>query len=163
MYISYSGSHGTGKSSCVFKTAAQLKMEHNNKRVGIITEIASESPFKINKETTEESQLWIFTSQIKRELEIINMYDLIVGDRACVDCIGYSLVAGFYTLANAMIKIAKCHIHVYNEIIFKTIANNPYHFKDGIRSSDTKFRNDVENAILEAYKMIGIEDTLIME
>ena len=163
MYISYTGSHGSGKTTAVYKTAFEMKLKYNDKRVVTLAEIASESPFKINKETTEESQLWIFTSQIKRELEMINMYDIIVGDRTCVDCIGYSLVAGFYALADAMIEVAKSHVHVYNEIIFKTIANNPYHFKDGIRSSDTKFRSDVENAILEAYKMIGIEDTLIME
>ena len=163
MYIGYTGSHGTGKSFSTLATASQLKLEHNDKRITVLMEVASESPFKINKGTTRESQLWIFTTQIQKELENLNMYDILISDRTCVDCIGYSLAAGFYVLAEAMVRVAKCHVYIYDKIIFKTIANNPYHFKDGIRSSDIKFRIDVEEAILIAYDMIGIKNKLIIE
>ena len=56
LHIAYSGTHGTGKTTSVFDTASFCKMQFPNKSVHVITEKASESPFKINKETTQDSQ-----------------------------------------------------------------------------------------------------------
>ena len=163
IYIGYTGSAGVGKSTSVFEMARMCKIDNPYKRVAVITETASESPMKINTETTWQSQLWIFTKQINRELELLNKYDIVISDRTCFDCIAYTRVAGFLTLADAMMQVASTHSILYTQIIFKSIANNNYFYKDGIRSQDTKFRQDMEDRLIEIYKEAGLWDNIIKE
>jgi hypothetical protein len=151
------------KSTSVFKLAFEQKKLYTAKRVKVIMEIASESPLPINMKCTKESQLWIFSKQISTDIEAIAKYDIVISDRTCVDSIGYTMLAGFKNTANGMIELARDHIKIYDKIIFKTIENNPYHFSDGIRDDNIKFRNDAQKYILEAYEILGIKDKLILE
>ena len=152
MLIAYTGTHGTGKTTAVFERAASLKKEHSGKTVGIITEVASQSPYKINKETTVESQMWIFTKQISTELEMVKKYDIVVTDRTPVDCIAYTQVACLSGLADEMKRLVWFHMRLYNEINFKTIKNNDYWFADGVRdASDQNFRESVEEKMVSLY------------
>jgi Ni2+-binding GTPase involved in maturation of urease and hydrogenase len=48
--IAFSGSHGCGKTTSVFKKCFELKKEYKN--VDVLVETARESPFPINRETT---------------------------------------------------------------------------------------------------------------
>ena len=57
MKIAISGSHGTGKSSYVYKKAQEEKIENPTKRISIVSEVARDCPFPINKTATEQSQL----------------------------------------------------------------------------------------------------------
>ena len=143
--IAFTGTHGTGKTTSVFKLAADCKLHCSTKSVHIITETASESPFKINKNTTPESQLWIFTTQIKRELENSLRYKLLISDRTIVDCIAYSTIAGFKDLAKNQIEMAKSFIGTYDYIFYKSIEKNNFVFEDGIRDAkDMDFRKNMD-------------------
>lgn len=152
MLIAFSGTHGTGKTTSVYNSIVNYKMSNPSKSVIALQELASESPFKINKETNEESQLWIFSNQMSKELEKTTKYNIVVSDRTIVDAIAYTDVAGFHDLANAMKEIAKIYISRYDKITFKTIRNNDYHFADGIRDGrDKEYRKSIETSLLKIY------------
>ena len=105
--ISLTGTAGTGKSTDVFRIIPILKHTYPSKRVINLNENAAHSPYKINKETTFESQLWIFTNQIQSELKLQSMYDILVCDRTLVDAIAYSSYVGLKELSNSMFELSK--------------------------------------------------------
>ena len=150
--IAYSGTHGTGKTTSCFNLATQCKLNCHSKSIHLLTEVASESPFKINKETTVESQMWIFANQISRELENSLRYKILISDRTIADNIAYTMAAGFKTLAQNQIEFAKSFISTYDYIFLKQSSTNNFHYEDGIRDSkDKQFREDVEDSLHEVY------------
>jgi predicted ATPase len=156
--IAVSGAHGTGKTMTALHVAAELSKAHPEKRIGLMTEIASECPFPINKAADPDAQMWIFTRQIVREIELMASYDLVVCDRSIVDPIAYTAELGFDVLALAMKRLAKEHLGHYKKIIFKTILNNPYWFHNGRREvSDRRFRDNVEAEMKGLYRYFGRE------
>lgn len=164
-YIALSGSHGTGKTTAAFQEAAQQKILHPSNTIAVLCEQSSLSPYPINKEGTEDSQMWIFTRQIELELEYHSKFDIIVSDRTAVDAIAYTYVAGFHGLAAAMFSLVENHISIYQKIIFKKIAKNNFWYADGIReTTDSQYRQDIENKLLELYQQLFQEDfATIME
>lgn len=56
MKISFSGAHGTSKTTSVF-TECTIHKYNSNKEIGVLTEVARKCPFPINKEADENSQL----------------------------------------------------------------------------------------------------------
>ena len=162
--IAFTGSHGVGKTTAVYKKAHELKMVHKNITVGICSEVSFECPYPINKKTTDRSQLWMFACHLKNELTLLSHYDIIVSDRTIVDIIAYTQWAGYQDLADGMLTIARNHIKIYKEIIFKPIESNNLLFDDSHRESiDHEYRSEIENILLELYKAIGLEDRLTFE
>lgn len=168
--IAFTGSHGTGKSTATFQKAAELKLDPMNveKDVSLITENAKHAPGGINKKATIESQLWIFSNQLQREVTLCSQYDLVISDRTVVDAIAYTKVNSIYSKAysweepvKAMISMAKIHFPAYKEIYFRLIRNNDYLFNNGVRdANDRQYRQDVEDALIEIYKEILFEKSL---
>jgi predicted ATPase len=156
--IAVSGAHGTGKTMTALKIAGELSAAHPEKRIGLLAELASECPFPINKESSQDAQVWLFSRQISREIEMMGFYDLVVCDRSCVDVIAYTAVLGWDVAALSMRRMAAAHLHHYSRIIFKTIINNPYWYHNGRREvSDRKFRDDVEAEMMGVYRALGVE------
>jgi hypothetical protein len=162
MLIGYTGAQGTGKSTSTFELAATMKKTNANSRVAVITEIASHSPFPINEKTTKESQLWIFTAQLQKELELCKHYGIVISDRTRYDAIAYTLAAGFHDLVADMIRIA-AHGQQYEKIIFKTISNNDFLLEDGVRSLNREFRDKIEGSLIEVYNRAKIIDKVVWE
>lgn len=153
--VAYSGTHGTGKTTSVFNLATQCKLHCTDKSIHVLTELASESPYKINRETTTESQLWIYSNQLKTELEISLKYDIIITDRSIADCIAYSFFNGFTELAKAKLELAKQYINTYDFIFLKTTEYNSYLYSDGIRDGvNLDFRNGVEQQMIKVYDVL---------
>ena len=153
MYIAYSGSHGTGKTTSVFEKAKELKITMREKTVGVLAENVIFCPLPINKNTTPGSQMWIFTNKLQAEIEFLAKYDVVISDRTAVDAIAYTFVAGFRELGEAMLELVKQHIKNYDQIIFKSIKHNNYLIPDGLREGyDQKFQKDVEETLLGLYK-----------
>lgn len=150
--IAYTGTHGTGKTTSVFERAREEKIANPDKKVGIICENAAFSPFPINTKTTHDSQLWIFTSQLCKEIEMSQKYDILICDRTICDSIAYTVVAGFADLYDAMMKMAEHHITRYNEISFKTVEKNDWLHADGLRdAANTNWRMIVESKLKQIY------------
>lgn len=162
--IAYSGSHGVGKTTAVFKKAHELKLKLQNKTIGICSEVSLECPYPINKETTEQSQLWMFSNHMKKELTLLTQYDIIVSDRTIIDIIAYTYWAGFHELSNSMLSIAKNHILLYKELIFKPIEGNDFLFDNKHReATDQTFRTGIEKTLLSLYKKVGLQSRIVYE
>lgn len=155
--IAVTGSHGVGKTTAMFDIAKSLKIKHPGKTLGVLHENVAYAPGPINKKTTIETQLWIFTNQIQAEITMASRYDLVISDRTAVDPIAYTFAAEFYELAESMLKLVANHIKIYRSIIFQSIKNNDYFFDDGFREADDSFyRQFIENKLIEYYHRLGI-------
>jgi predicted ATPase len=158
--ISFTGAHGTGKTTSVLKKSREIKIQYPQASVFILQEVASFCPLPINQKTTADSQLWIFATQIKRELELCSSWDIVISDRTCIDAVAYTYRAGFHDLAERMFSLASLNLHLYKEIYFKTIKNNNYHFSDGVRDcSDKTFRCEIEIILKNYYSRLGLFDS----
>ena len=153
--IAFSGAHGTGKTTSVADTFYNLKIKHPNKTITIICETAKECPFKINKDGDLTSQFWIFNKQMLREIEASNSYDIVISDRSVIDNIAYMRYLGYENQSEHLLEIAIDFMYTYNKINFKSIENNNFFFKDGVRDSkDIQYRKDIDRILLELYEKI---------
>lgn len=153
--ISYTGSHGTGKSTAAAQTYNKLKICHPTKSIRLLCDLEADCPFPINTETTEDAQLWMFSNQLQTELVALSRFDILVTDRTIVDIIAYTYCAGFQGLACAMLGIAEQYVGHYTEINFKKIEDNPYCFPDGIRDAENMaFRGGLESILIETYRQL---------
>lgn len=155
--IAFSGTHGTGKTTAVFDMARKIKtgehiipVEYPN--VGLICEVARESPFPINRETTLQSQTWMFCEQLTREMQMGNIYNVLVLDRTIYDYIAYTWRVCKST-ALSMLDIARKNTY-YDEIIIKS-PKIEYLVDDNFRDQDTEFQMYIDQKIREIYKIIG--------
>lgn len=157
--IAFTGAHGTGKTTAVFEYTAKLKKTVRSE-VGIITEVARRCPLPVlglDCTTTAEAQIWIFTEQIRCEIEASLRYDITVSDRTVADSIAYSLLSGFVDLAGAQVALARHHMGIYQEIRFQRIDRNwPCLVDDGFRSVDHDMQIEVERLLLGVYRELGI-------
>ena len=153
--IALTGAHGTGKTTAVFARAEQLKREFPGKTVGILQEVAARCPFPINQEASPKAQMWILAEHLRQELETTTQYDLVVSDRTGFDMAAYSLALGFTDLGKKQAALMMEHHHIYQEIIFHTIANHHHAHEDGRRDVGAGFRQDVESILLGLYWKAG--------
>ena len=159
--IAFSGSHGTGKTTAVFEKARELKIALRDQRIGVLAENACFCPYPINRETTPESQMWIFTNHIASELSLLAKFDVVVSDRTALDAIAYTLVAGYDSLAEGMLMLCKEHLRHYKKIFFKSIQQNSYLIEDGLREgADMHFQKAIEKTLLDLYERVCLSDKL---
>lgn len=83
MKLALIGTHGIGKTTLVYEVCSLLKKAHHN--VELVTEVARQSPFPVNAETTLSGQLWILHAQIAAELEASLRAPIVITDRAVLD------------------------------------------------------------------------------
>lgn len=153
--ISFTGSHGVGKSTTAGKMYTDYKINHPDKSVCLLCDMEADCRFPINSKTTTESQMWIFTNQIQKELEALYRFDVLITDRTVVDIIAYTYTAGLQDLAFAMLSLAEVHVSIYDEIYFKQINFNSFCFQDGIRdTTNSEFRSEVEKTLKEMYTQL---------
>ncbi|HQF37194.1 MAG TPA: AAA family ATPase [Candidatus Dojkabacteria bacterium] len=158
MKIAFTGSHGTGKTTSMFNYAHTMKIENPNKRIEVFHENAARTPKELfNKNGTRTSQMWIFTNQIRTEIELCSLYDILICDRTCFDSIAYAMYMGFDDLAEDMFKLANHHIFTYDIIFFKQIKTNDY-LKYCIHrdTEDLNYRQWIEDALIKLYEKAGI-------
>ena len=150
--IAFTGAHGTGKSTAAYRLAENYKIEHPEKSVHVLCDQEALCPFPINKQTSPEAQMWVFTNQIRQELWLASKFDIIISDRTVVDAIAYTDVAGFDSLAQGMSELALGYISNYTSIKFRTIIENDFCCQDGIRETkDSLFREEIEDRLFDLY------------
>ena len=153
--ISYSGTHGTGKTTSAAQTFKDMKILHPGKSVCLMHDLEAECPYPINKNGSQATQEWLFVNQIRQELSKLARFDIVVTDRTIVDIIGYTYALGYESLAFAMLQYAGSHMYVYKKIYFKHIAFNQFCYADGIRdATDDVFRRQVEEFIRIQYDQL---------
>jgi len=152
MKIAFTGTHGTGKTTAVYRLAERMKIKHPAKRVGVFVDSTRCIPagLTLHKGATVESELWIFCDRIRGEIEHCSRNDIVICDRTIVDPIAYAHVAGHYDLVRAEKSLALVHLLAmsYDRVIFKSAEKNQYGFSDGVRDGKAvAFREEVEHAL----------------
>lgn len=161
--IALIGTHGTGKSTLVYKLAAQLKeMEIDTEA---LREIARLCPLPINENTTKKSQEWIIYNQYIKEIEEqANNTDVLICDRSVLD--GYVYYYNQIGENKIIENFIKEKIQTYDQIwkvpiYFSKLKN------DGFRSTNKDFQKSIDETFnyllyklnINYYTFSGIEET----
>lgn len=151
MKIAFSGTHGTGKTMDALDCSQKYKKWYPDSEIEIITEVARKTPFRsLNRNTTIESQLWMFNTQMIKELEASLYSNIVICDRSIVDYIAYTSHVS-EDVAKNMKKLVWNWISSYDKIYFKTVENNDFLISDGVRDEEDEFREEIETRLLNYY------------
>ncbi|MBB3342451.1 AAA family ATPase [Luteimonas sp. RC10] len=161
-FIAFTGTHSTGKSTFVDKLTDIARKR--GLRVGKVKDNASEcarAGFRILKDHTFSSTLWIMATVIREEQYEGLDADLVIVDRPVSDAIGYLEAALAVTGRelpsedrNYLYALAKLHSHRY-DLLFKTVLDESVPLGAG-RDPDLAYRKDVDSCIGAALSHLGV-------
>lgn len=159
MKLAVIGTHGVGKTTLSLALAAEANKRGRN--ACHIGEVVRESPFEINENNSAEGAYWIVATQIQRELEAsARGYQDIICDRSSADPMIYmSLVGGEYdgALFSSWYNLALRWLLTYDMIILMKSDDNLDIKPDGVRSTDRKFRDLVNNGFVKYIERLDSE------
>lgn len=150
--IAVIGTHGVGKSTLCYKLASHYKKLGAN--VDLVQEIARKCPFPINEGMSPQASLWIYHTQIQRELEAeARGFDTIICDRSPFDTFVYAEYFKLDKQDNFQLNVGKRAalnwLETYNQLIFVR-PNFPIK-PDGTRSTDIDFQDGINNIFLDYF------------
>lgn len=138
--IAIFGTHGSAKTTLVYKLATYYKM--NDKNVTVIHETARQSPFPINTDAIYQTTLFVVASQLQKELQAeAQGFEIAISDRALSDAFIYidRLKRG-----NALTKSLELFcfewLRQYHVLIYLEPTVGYAISEDGIRASDEKYQ-----------------------
>jgi nicotinamide riboside kinase len=141
--IAFIGSHSVRKTNAVHSFAGAVGRSGRSVEVG--REMVRFNPLGLNEGATPEAQLWVIMAQIREELELRTRADVLVLDRAVVDNFAYFLRAtggddpfDVKPLVARWSKTYDLFVRLCPDIQLKA---------DGIRSTNEKFRKDIEKIL----------------
>ena len=144
--IAFIGSHG------IRKTTAALSFASTIQRAGRSSEFAREvvrdNPLGINEAASCEAQLWVITSQVRRELELASKAECLVTDRGVMDNFAYYLRACGGHDRFAVLPMVGAWSTTYDLVV--RLTPDVQIRADGVRSTNDAFRDEVE-AILDQH------------
>jgi hypothetical protein len=163
MKIAYSGTHGTGKTFAAHQKVLSLKKEHPEIEVGALCGVARSCPLPINKATSFEAQMWIFTRQVQEEIRLSRIYDILVCDRTVLDVAAYTTLAGLHDQGQGMLHLAAYWMATYDQIFYKQLDKNQWVFKDGTRETDADFRRQIDTKLMTLHEMANTHNRVRFE
>jgi len=141
--IAFIGSHSVRKTNAVHSFAGAVGRSGRSVEVG--REVVRFSPLGLNEGATPEAQLWTIVAQIQQELELRTRADVLVLDRAVVDNFAYFLRAtggddpfDVKPLVARWSKTYDLFVRLRPDIALKA---------DGVRSTNVRFRNEIEKIL----------------
>jgi nicotinamide riboside kinase len=141
--IAFIGSHSVRKTNAVHSFAGAVGRSGRSVEVG--REVIRFNPLGINEGATPEAQLWVIMAQIQQELELRNRSDVLVTDRAVVDNFAYFLRATGGEDPFDVKPLVKRWCHTY-DLFVRLLPDTPLR-NDGVRSTDERFRRDIERIL----------------
>lgn len=156
--IAIIGTHSTGKTTLGTLLADSLKQK--GKDVVYVPELARACPLPINEDTTLQAQQWILSNQIKFEETLARPDCIMICDRATLDNFAYMHRAMQGNNIEEFETMAVAHMRTYHHI-FKTQKLNIDAIKDGFRSIDHVFRDEIDTLITHLLQRHNIAYTLL--
>jgi AAA domain len=138
------GTHGVGKTTLAYEVCSLLKKSHHN--VELVAEVARQSPFPVNAETTLEGQLWILHSQIAAELEAAPRAPVVITDRAVLD--NYCYLVNKFGRQPQLEPWLAWWMATYSLLIGVPIVEEGIP-RDGFRSEDRAFQLRIHELLIE--------------
>ena len=106
-----------------------------------------DNPLGINEGATSEAQLWVLTSQIRRELELSRKAECLVTDRGVMDNFAYYLRASGGEDRFEIEPLIRQWSRTYDLVV--RLTPDVEIRADGVRSTNDRFRDEIE-ALLDA-------------
>jgi hypothetical protein len=143
--IAFIGSHGIRKTTAALAFATVI--QRAGRSVEFAREVVRDNPLGINESATGEAQLWVLASQIRRELELAPKAECLVTDRGVMDNFAYYLRACAGEDRFSVEPLVRAWSATYDVVV--RLTPDVGIRADGVRSTDDRFRDEVE-AILDA-------------
>jgi nicotinamide riboside kinase len=143
--IAFIGSHGIRKTTAALAFATVI--QRAGRSVEFAREVVRDNPLGINESATGEAQLWVLASQIRRELELAQKAECLVTDRGVMDNFAYYLRACSGEDRFSVEPLVRSWSATYDLVV--RLTPDVRIRADGVRSTDDRFRDEVE-AILDA-------------
>jgi nicotinamide riboside kinase len=143
--IAFIGSHGIRKTTAALAFASVI--QRAGRSVEFAREVVRDNPLGINEGATSEAQLWVLTSQIRRELELSRKAECLVTDRGVMDNFAYYLRAGDGEDKFDAEPLVRQWSGTYDLVV--RLTPDVQIRADGVRSTSDEFRDEIE-AILDA-------------
>jgi nicotinamide riboside kinase len=141
--IAFIGSHSVRKTNAVHSFAGAVGRSGRSVEVG--REMVRFSPLGLNEGATPEAQLWVIMAQIREELELRTRADVLVLDRAVVDNFAYFLRATGGADPFDVTPLVTRWSATYD--MFVRLRPDIALRADGVRSTNERFRNDIEKIL----------------
>jgi hypothetical protein len=143
--IAFIGSHGIRKTTAALAFATVI--QRAGRSVEFAREVVRDNPLGINESATGEAQLWVLASQIRRELELAPKAECLVTDRGVMDNFAYYLRSCEGEDRFSVEPLVRAWSTTYDIVV--RLTPDIRIRADGVRSTDDRFRDEVE-AILDA-------------
>ena len=155
--IAFVGSHGIRKTTAAHAFASTIQRAGRSVEFG--REVVRDNPLGINERATCEAQLWVLVSQIRQELELSTKAEVLVTDRGVVDNFAYYLRACGMTDRFQVEPLLAAWARTYDLVVRLTpdIALRA----DGVRSTDDRFRLEIEEILDEVLPRLLAPDRLL--
>jgi len=162
MKIALIGTHSTGKTTIGKHIALALSQQGHE--VNYLPELARMCPMPINESTTFAAQHWILKNQIEKEGDMYKDGEILLCDRSTLDNFAYMQRAveerDTPRDVSTHEKTAAEHMRTYTHI-FKTQKLDLGAKRDGKRSTDESFREDIDSRITHMLKKHDIAHHLL--
>jgi nicotinamide riboside kinase len=143
--IAFIGSHSVRKTNAVHSFAGAVGRSGRSVEVG--REVIRFNPLGLNEGASPEAQLWVLMAQIQQELELRNRADVLITDRAVIDNFAYFLRATGGVDPFDVKPLVRNWCSTYDFFV-RLLPDTPLR-NDGVRSTNQKFRDEIES-ILDA-------------
>jgi nicotinamide riboside kinase len=141
--IAFIGSHAIRKTNAVHSFAGAVGRSGRSVEVG--REVVRFSPLGMNERATPEAQLWVIMAQIREELELRMRADVLVLDRAVIDNFAYFLrVTKGHDPFDVTPLVANWSTTY--DLYVRLRPDTPL-IADGVRSTNQRFRNEIEKIL----------------
>jgi len=158
MKIAFIGTHGTGKTTLAHELVTNLKKRGID--AGIMSEVARQCPLPIKEDTTKKSQIWIILTQIIKEIEAEEKFEVVVCDRSALD--GYCYYTSKFGRSKALESLVIQHLKTYDHLIRVPIQEG-FLKKDKIRSTSLEFQKRVDAEFDKILKVLKIDHSILKE
>ena len=156
--IAFIGSHGIRKTTAALAFASV--MQRAGRSVDFAREVVRDNPLGINEGATCEAQLWVLTSQIRRELELSRNAECLVTDRGVMDNFAYYLRTGRGDDPFDIEPLVRRWSGTYDLVV--RLTPDVGIRADGVRSTSDRFRDEIESILDERLPRLVPRERLII-
>jgi len=155
--IAFIGSHSVRKTNAVHAFASAIGRAGRSVEVG--REVVRFNPLGLNEGATPDAQLWVLLTQIKEELELRRLAEVLVTDRSVVDNFAYYLRASHGADPFSVEPLIRRWSSTYDLSVrlLPDVALTP----DGVRSTSDAFRDEIEALLDRVIPTYVATDRLI--
>ncbi|MFV2062050.1 MAG: AAA family ATPase [Chloroflexota bacterium] len=155
--IAFIGSHGIRKTTAALAFAGAI--QRAGRSVEFAREVVRDNPLGINEGATCEAQLWVITSQVRRELELSRKAECLVTDRGVMDNLAYYLRACDGQDRFAVEPMVRSWSATYDLVV--RLTPDVEIRADGVRSTNDAFRDEIESILDERLPQLVSRERLV--